>query len=324
MKYRKLGRTNLKISEIGFGSWGIGKSSWKGADDSESLHALYKAVELGINFFDTALVYGNGHSENLIGQIIKDSSEELFVATKVPPKNIIWPAKTGIPIESVFPPEHVFQSTEKSLINLDLECVDLLQFHVWNDEWTSNLDWFEPIEKLKDQGKIKFFGISINDHQPENAIKLIKTGLVDSVQVIFNIFDQSPKDNLFPVCLEHNIGVIIRVPFDEGALTGKINRQSKFPKKDFRNQYFQGTRKRQVEERMAKLEIFIGEEISSLPELALKYCLSWEAVSTVIPGMRKLEHVLSNCAASDDRKLSSAQLLELEGHKWIRNFYPSN
>jgi len=321
MHYRRLGKTGLMVSEIGFGAWGIGAGMWRGASDEESLRALHEAADLGVNFFDTALVYGDGHSERLVGRFLRERQETLYVATKVPPKNGLWPARPGIPLEEVFPANHVIASAEQSLRNLKLERVDLLQLHVWNDEWLDQGDWYGPIEKLKREGKIRFFGVSINDHQPENVLALIATGLVDTVQVIFNIFDQSPLRKLFPVCLEKDIGVIVRVPFDEGALTGKITPETTFPEGDFRATYFRGDRKKQVAERVLKLKPFLSGEIPTLPDLALRFCLSWDAVSTVIPGMRRVEHVRANCAVSDGRRLLPEVLDQLRAHAWDKNFY---
>lgn len=321
MNYRTFGRTNINVSEIGFGAWGIGKALWKGAEDDESLRALNAAIDMGLNFIDTALAYGNGHSEQLIAQLLKERSERIYVASKVPPKNFKWPAQPGIPIENVFPPDHLTICTEKSLKNLDVDCLDVQQMHVWNDEWLSDPEWFAPIEKLKRDGKIQFFGVSINDYQPENAIQLIETGLVDTVQVIFNIFEQTPAEKLFPACIKHNIGVIVRVPLDEGGLSGKINRNTTFPSGDFRNSYFRGDRKQKVEEQVKKLEEFLGSEAESIPELALKFSLGFEAVSTIIPGMRTVNHAKSNCAISDKPRLSPATISKLGEHADNRNYY---
>jgi aryl-alcohol dehydrogenase-like predicted oxidoreductase len=222
MKYRVLGRTELKVSEIGFGAWGIGKSGWIGASDDESLKALNRSIDLGVNFIDTALGYGDGHSEQLVGQLVRQRAETIYVATKIPPKNEVWPARAGTAVAETFPADHVIKCTEKSLKNLGLGTIDLQQFHVWSDEWVDQGDWIGAIQKLKDQGKIRSFGVSINDYQPENAIKLIETGALDTVQVIYNIFEQNPEEKLFPACQRHNIGVIVRVALDEGGLTGKI------------------------------------------------------------------------------------------------------
>ena len=308
-------------TEKGFESWGIGGKMWADSNDEESIKALHRAIELGVNFIDTALVYGDGHSERLIGKVLKETRENVYVATKIPPKNMVWPALKGTPLREVFPYEHIIKSTEQSLKNLGVDAIDLQQFHVWNDEWARMDEWWEAIQKLKEEGKIRFFGVSINDHEPWNAIELIKTGRVDTVQVIYNIFDQSPEDELFPICMQYNIGVIVRVPFDEGSLTGKITPETKFPDGDWRNRYFRDDRKQQVWERVKKLEKLLGNEAQTLSELALRFCLSHEAVSTVIPGMRKVQHVEENVKVSDGRKLSQKMLFELRKHRWVRNFY---
>lgn len=321
MHYRTLGRTGLQVSEIGFGAWGIGKSEWVGADDEESLRALHRAIDLGVNFIDTALAYGDGHSEHLVGQVVRQRGERVYVATKVPPKNGEWPARPGVPVEEVFPAEHVLACAEQSLKNLGLETVDLLQFHVWNDEWVGQGDWLEAVQRLKEQGKIRFFGVSINDHQPANAIKLIETGVVDTVQVIYNIFDQSPEDELFPACQKHRVGVIVRVPLDEGGLTGKITPDTTFPPGDFRNEYFAGNRKREVYERVQRIVEDLGITMDEMPETALRFTLSHPAVSTVIPGMRSVRNVERNCAVGDGKGLPAAQVAKLRNHRWIRSFY---
>jgi aryl-alcohol dehydrogenase-like predicted oxidoreductase len=321
MKYRTLGRTGLQISEIGYGAWGIGGAMWQGSDDRESIRALHRAVDLGLNFIDTALVYGDGHSESLIGKLLKERNEPLIVASKLPPKNGKWPARPGTPLHEAFPYDHIVKCTEQSLRNLDIAAIDAQQFHVWLDEWTENTEWQDAVEVLKQQGKIRHFGISLNDHQPFNALKVGAAGLVDSVQVIYNIFDQSPEDQLFPLCMNKNIGVIVRVPLDEGGLTGAIVPETTFPKGDFRNRYFRDDRKRQVADRVEKLKGLLGPEAATLPELALRFCLHHPAVSSVIPGMRTLANVEANCGISDGRALTPDVLTELRKHRWDRNFY---
>jgi aryl-alcohol dehydrogenase-like predicted oxidoreductase len=321
MKYRILGKTNLNVSEISFGAWGIGGGMWKGSDDVESMRTLHRAVDLGVNFIDTALAYGRGHSEQLIGNLLKERKERLHVATKIPPKNQQWPARAGSSVGDAFPKNYIIECTEKSLKNLGTECLDVQQFHVWLDEWLHEGDWWEAIQNLKEQGKIRAFGVSINDHAPETALELVKSGLADTVQVIYNIFDQSPEDNLFPVCREKNVGVIVRVPFDEGGLTGRITPETTFPERDWRNRYFQDDRKKQVWEKAQELQKLLNGEAKSLPELALRFCLNHPAVSTVIPGMRTVEHVESNIAVSDGRLLSDSLRSELKHHVWQRNFY---
>ena len=321
MNYRKLGRTGLEVSEVGYGAWGIAGDAWLGAKDEESLRALNRAIDLGLDFIDTALAYGEGHSERLVGKVVAERDEAIQVATKVPPKNRIWPAPSGLHPDEVFPGDYVRECTERSLENLGVEALDIQQFHVWQDEWLGEGDWQEAVEDLKREGKIRHFGVSINDHQPANAIKLIESGLVDTVQVIYNVFDQSPEDGLLPACLEHGVGVIVRVPFDEGALTGAITPETTFGEGDFRNDYFRDDRKRQVQERVRAIVSELGVTEDEIAETALRYILSHPAVSTVIPGMRSVRNVERNMRVADGKGLPEDQVRLLKNHRWIRNFY---
>ncbi|MGH9525582.1 MAG: aldo/keto reductase [Terriglobales bacterium] len=319
MHYRTLGRTGLKVSEIGFGSWGISGRQWIGAEDANSLRALHAARDAGVTFFDTALAYGDGHSEQLLARAF-GRSREVVIASKAPPKNLIWPAAPDSRLEEVFPREHVLESLETSYRNLGRE-IDLYQFHVWNDSWADLPEWQGTAEAIRRSGRARFIGISINDHQPNNALRALETGLVDAVQVIYNIFDQSPEDELFPYCQQHHIGVIARVPFDEGALTGRVRPETKFPPEDFRNQYFSGQRKEQVWDRVNQITRSLGIGMEQMPEAALRFCLSSPAVSTVIPGMRTPAHAQANAAASSRGALAPAQLAELRPYRWEKNFY---
>ena len=321
MNQRRLGRTGLQVSEIGYGAWGIGKSMWLGADDDESLAALNRAIDLGVTLIDTALGYGDGHSEQLVGRVVRERPEAIVVATKIPPKNMTWPAPDGIDPDEAFPADHVRRCTERSLSNLGLDTIDVQQFHVWSDEWVGRGTWLEGVEALKSEGKIRAFGVSINDHQPSNAIKLIESGAVDTVQVIYNVFDQSPEDELLDACAEHGIGVLARVPFDEGSLTGAIGPDTEFPEGDFRNRYFRGDRKQQVAERVQAILDDLGIERDQLPEVALRYVLSHPAVSAAIPGMRSLRNVERNAAVGDGRGLPAEQVAALKQHRWVRDFY---
>jgi aryl-alcohol dehydrogenase-like predicted oxidoreductase len=321
MHYRRLGKTGWQVSEIGFGAWGIGRSFWVGAEDQESLAALHAAVDAGVNFIDTALVYGDGHSETLVGQVVRDRKERLYVATKVPPLNEHWPALASDRTSDCFPPDHILKSTEQSLKNLKMECVDLQQLHVWRDEWMEDQRWLEALHKLKQQGKVRAIGVSINDHEPDTALKLVASGIIDTVQVIYSIFDQSPTDALLPACIKHDVGVLARCPFDEGALTGAIRADTTFPPGDWRNDYFKGDRRAQVAARIEPLKKLLGSESKTLPELALRYCLAHSAVGTVIPGMRTSKHVTSNCSVSDGRRLSESLVGTLKLHAWKKNFY---
>jgi aryl-alcohol dehydrogenase-like predicted oxidoreductase len=321
MNQRPLGRTGLQVSEIGYGAWGIGQTMWLGADDDESMRALNRAADLGVTFFDTALAYGDGHSEQLVGALVRERDEPLAVATKIPPKNMVWPAPTGIDPDEAFPADYVIECTERSLRNLGLDTIDLQQFHVWSDDWVGRGSWLDAIEQLKADGRIRAFGVSINDHQPANALALIESGNVDAVQVIYNVFDQSPEDELLPACAEHGIGVLARVPFDEGSLTGTIAPDTEFPEGDFREHYFRDGRKAEVGEHVQAILDDLGIERDQLPEVALRYILSHPAVSTVIPGMRSVRNVERNAALGDGRGLPDEQVNALKRHRWERNFY---
>ena len=320
MNYRKLGRTNFEISEIGFGAWGIGGKQWLGNDDEESLTSLRRAIDLGVNLIDTALAYGDGHSERLTGRVVRETGHKVHVATKVPPKNNIWPVKPGDPIGDVFPYDHIMLSAEQSLRNLGLETIDLLQLHTWTAEWAARDEWRRAFEDLKRTGKIRATGISLRSHLPESGVDAIRTGLIDALQVLYNIFDQSPERELFPLCQKENIGVLARVPLDEGGLTGTIDVNTTFPAGDFRAGYFRGDRKKELVRRLSALRADLAPD-ASLPETALRFCISHPAVSTVIPGMRKPKHVETNTAVSDLGPLPAATLAILRRHTWDRSFY---
>jgi aryl-alcohol dehydrogenase-like predicted oxidoreductase len=294
---------------------------WIGAEEKESLRALNRAVDLGVNFIDTALVYGDGESERLVGRLLRERKETVFVATKIPPKNLTWPARKGVPVAKVFPGEHILRSCENSLRNLGRDSVDLLQLHVWRDEFLKEEGWRDQLLSLRQAGKARFLGVSINDHDPGSALKAVATGLFDAVQVIYNIFDPTPADDLFPACAKHGVGVLARVPLDEGGLTGQITPTTVFPKGDFRNHYFGGERRREVFKRTEALRGLLDGEAKSLPELALRFCLSPDAVTTVIPGMRRTTTVEANAQISDGRRLSPSLLERLKTHAWPRNFY---
>jgi aryl-alcohol dehydrogenase-like predicted oxidoreductase len=321
MNYRRLGRTGIDVSEIGYGAWGIGGKQWLGGEDDESLKALRRAIERGVNFIDTALAYGEGHSEQLVGEVVRQAQGKVWVATKIPPKNQLWPARPGIGIEEVFPSPYAVQCTERSLRNLKMETVDLQQFHVWNPEWIGRDEWRRTIEDLKKSGKVRWFGISINDHQPDSALELIHTGLIDTVQVIYNIFDQTPEERLFPLCRKADIGVLARVPLDEGALTGTLTAATAFPKGDFRRYYFRGDHLRQAVEHVEALKADLADQPDTLAETALRFCISHPAVSTVIPGMRRVSTVESSTSVSSKGPLPAPVMERLRRHAWNKNFY---
>lgn len=320
MQYRQFGNTHLTVSEIGYGAWGIGGKQWKGGDDSESSRALRRAFDLGLNFVDTALAYGDGHSERLIAGALREAPGPVFTATKVPPKNRVWPAPANIDIRKVFPSDYIIQCTEQSLKNLGIERIDLQQLHVWDPGWLQQDEWRNALATLRESGKVRYFGVSINDHQPGTALDLIRSREVDSVQVIYNIFDQSPESELLPLARQLGVAVIARVPFDEGSLTGSIREDSSFENDEFRAFYFRGNRKREVRERVERLQADTDAS-GPLPEVALRFCLSQPAVSTVIPGMRSIRNVEANCAVSGKGPLPSETLEKLRNHAWRKNYY---
>ena len=321
MHYRKLGPTEAEVSEIGYGAWGIGGNQWQGGADDESLRALRRAFELGVNLVDTALAYGEGHSEQLVGRVARETFHHVYIATKIPPKNRIWPATPTSSIADVFPYDYIVQSTEQSLRNLGVEQIYLQQFHVWTDAWIDQDEWRRAIEDLRASGKVRYFGVSISEHDPNSALEAVKSGLFTAVQVIYNIFDQSPEEKLFPLCVKHKVGVLARVPLDEGGLTGTITEDTRFAPGEFRESYFRGDRKREVVEHVEALKRDLADVPGTLPQIALRFCLSNKAVSSVIPGMRRVQTVESSCKASVAGMLDPRTLAILKRHAWERNFY---
>jgi aryl-alcohol dehydrogenase-like predicted oxidoreductase len=320
MKYRKLGRTGFEVSDIAHGLWGM--SGWSGSEDRESLEALQLGVDLGCNFFDSAWAYGDGKSDSLLGQIIaRNKGKRSYAASKIPPKNLKWPASPKDKLRDVFPADHVFKYARIILQNLGTESIDVLQYHVWDDSWTDDPEFRKTVEKLKSEGLIRAFGLSLNRWEPENGIKALHTGLVDVVQVIYNIFDQSPEDKLFPVCQELDIGVIARVPLDEGSLGGNMTAETRFPESDWRSRYFGPENLAATLERVEKLKAVVPKGMS-LPEMSLRFILSNPAVSTTIIGMRKLDHVRQNIGLSDAGGLNDGLLGELKKHRWDRKPKP--
>jgi aryl-alcohol dehydrogenase-like predicted oxidoreductase len=316
MQYRTFGRTGWRVSEIGYGMWGM--AGWTGSVDEESERSLDQAVELGCTFFDTAWAYGDGRSEQLLGRLLKRHPDtRLYTATKIPPKNRKWPARPEYPLDEVFPADYIREYTEASLRNMDVATVDLQQFHVWTDTWATDNRWQRAVSSLKEEGLARAIGISINRWQPTNVLKALETGLIDSVQVVYNIFDQAPEDELFPECQRRNIAVIARVPFDEGSLTDTLTADSTWPEGDFRNIYFQPENLRNTVERVGRLRPAVPKGMT-MPELALRHILQHPAVSTVIPGMRKLQHVEANLRASDAQQLAEGVMAELKRHRWDR------
>jgi aryl-alcohol dehydrogenase-like predicted oxidoreductase len=316
MRYREFGSTGWDVSEVGYGMWGM--AGWTGSDDEESLHSLERAVELGCNFFDTAYAYGDGHSEKLLGEILRRHPDQhLYAATKIPPKNRRWPARAEYPLDDVFPPDYIREYAERSLRNIGIETIDLLQFHVWSDAWADDPRWQRAVDALKTEGLVRAIGISINRWEPTNVLRALDTGLIEAVQVVYNVFDQNPEDELLPACREKKIAVIARVPFDEGSLTGTLTKDSRWPDGDFRNLYFRPHNLVPTLERVERLKPVVPDGMT-MPELALRHILANPDVSTVIPGMRKRAHVEANLGASDMGPLPEILLDELRGHRWDR------
>lgn len=316
MQQRTFGRTGWPVSEIGYGLWGMG--GWTGSNDDESITALGRAIVLGCTFFDTAWAYGRGKSEQLLGEARRRYPHApIRIATKIPPKNMRWPANADDPVSDTYPADHIREYTEISLKNLDAGHIDLQQFHVWSDSWAESDDWKRGVRALKDEGLVRAFGISVNRWQPTNVMRALESGLIDSVQVVYNIFDQAAEDELFPYCQTHNIAIIARVPFDEGSLTGTLTPDSRWPEGDWRNTYFTPEKLADTLARVERLEPLVPEGME-LPELALRFILEHPAVSTTIPGMRRVSHVERNLAASDGVRLPPRLRDALRTHRWVR------
>ena len=316
MNYRRFGKTGWQVSEIGYGMWGMG--DWKNSDDEESLNSLQRALDLGCNFFDTAWIYGRGHSEKLLRELIKvNPDKQLYAATKIPPKNFMWPSIREYTLDDCFPPDHIQKFVEISLTNIGVSSIDLIQLHTWEDLWLEDERWIKKLMELKEQGTVKAIGISLNRWEPWNGVKAVESGLIDAVQVIYNIFDQNPEDKLFPACRKHDVGVIARVPFDEGTLTGTLTKDSTWPEGDWRNTYFVTENLNASVEHADALKPLIPEGMT-MAEVALRFIYKESVVSTIIPGMRKLKHVESNIATSDAGPLQPSLIAELKKHRWDR------
>ena len=316
MNYRRFGRLGWRVSEVGYGMWGM--AGWTGSDDAESLAAMQLAVELGCNFFDTAWGYGEGRSERLLGTLVRGNpGATIYTATKVPPKNRRWPSHHGDRLGDVFPADHVREYAERSLVNLGLPHIDLLQFHVWEDAWAGDERWQRAVDDLRREGLVRAIGVSVNRWEPSNVVNTLRTGLVDAVQVIYNIFDQSPEDELLPLCRELDVGVIARVPFDEGSLTGTLTAESRWPAGDWRNSYFVPENLGPTLERVAAIRPLVPEG-TSMAELALRFILANRDIGVVIPGMRKSAHVRANIGTSDAPAVSQPLLERLRAHRWDR------
>ncbi len=316
MKFRKFGRTGWMVSEMGYGMWGMG--GWLGSVDEESMRALQRAVDLGCNFFDTAWGYGEGKSESMLGQLVRANPQKrLYTATKIPPKNLEWPSRRQDTLDDCYPPDHVEKYVHASLKNAGLESFDLMQFHTWEDSWLDDPRWISMLDDLRRQGLIRAVGISMNRWEPWNGVRAVRSGLIDAVQVIYNIFDQNPEDELFPACRENDVAVIARVPFDEGSLTGTLTKETRWPEGDWRNTYFVPENLNSSVEHADALRPLIPPGMT-MPEMALRFILNNPDVATIIPGMRRPANVEANMAASDAGPLPAGLHAQLRKHRWDR------
>ena len=316
MNQRPFGSTGWSVGDVGYGMWGL--AGWTDSDDAQSMEALQLSVDLGCNFFDTARAYGDGKSERMLGQLVRANADKtLYVATKIPPKNLTWPSRRGFALDDVFPSDYIRSSTEESLKNLGLSHIDLMQFHVWEDAWADRDEWQRAIDDLKREGLVRAVGISINRWEPANAVHTLRTGLIDSVQVIYNIFDQAPEDELFPLCRSLGVGVIARVPFDEGSLTGTLTKESTWAASDWRSTYFVPENLTSTVDHVEQLRPEVPEGMS-MPDLAMRFILSNPDVDVVIPGMRKARNVRGNIASSDAGPLPPGLIETLRRHRWDR------
>ena len=322
MKYRRLGKTGMEVSEIGFGAWAIG-SHWGAQSDEDSREAFHTAIDNGVNFVDTAFIYGEGKSERIIARLSKERSERIYVTTKTPPTDGPWPPSPYCRAEERFPEKYLREKVEEHLRNLDAECIDILLLHTWTRAWNEAPRPFEVLRKLCEEGKIQFIGISTPEHDQNAVIELMQKGVIDVVEVIFNIFEQEPVAQLLPVAAQCGVGTIIRVPFDESSLTGKLTKDTKFEEGDFRNAFFSGDRLARTAERVEKIREDIGDTDLTLAQIALRFALDQEGVSTVIPGIRNKWQAEANTAVSDLPPLAPDIADKLRKHMWNRAFWYS-
>ncbi len=321
MKSRGFGKTGLRVSEVGFGAWALGEAWWGTQDDGESIKALHRAAELGANFIDTAQVYGEGKSEAIIARFRKEWKGDLIVATKTPPEAGSWPPSPYDPPEIAFSPAYLRANVEKRLRSLQTDCIDILQLHCWSRAWNKDPRPFETLRQLKQEGKIRLIGVSTPEHDQNCVVDLIRNGWVDSVQVIYNLFEQDPAAEILPAAQEHGVGIIVRMAFDEGALTGKFTRETVFPKGDFRADYFRGDRLGRVVDRVEKIRADVAGSGYTLPQAALKFAMSHPGVSTVIAGIRNVAQAEMNLAVSELPELPPELLKELRTHFWRRSIW---
>lgn len=321
MRSRPFGKHGFDVSEIGFGAWAIG-GSWGPQAEDDSLAALNRALDLGVNFIDTAAGYGNGKSERIISSVLKGRKEsEVVVATKTPPAPGDWPPSPYDDAEARYSMEYLRQNIAERLEANGTEKLDVLQLHTWTRAWNRNPTPFAHLRELQQEGFVGLIGISTPEHDQNSVIDLMRGGWIDTVQVIYNLFEQEPAAELLDVAGETGTAVIVRVAFDEGVLTGKFTNETTFPEGDFRRGYFEGDRLSRAVARTEEIRKDIAETGLTMAQVALKFALSHPAVSTVIPGMRNAAQAEANCAVSDLPDLDPELLTTLRRHNWRRAFW---
>ena len=323
MRYRKFGKTGWDVSEIGFGAWQIG-ASWAGQTESDSLAALNTALDNGCNFIDTAQGYGDGKSEQIIARVLSDrksSSSHIYVATKIPPSPGAWPPSPYDRIEERYPEKYLRERLERSLKDLRIDCIDLLQLHTWTRAWNRNPVALETLRKFKQAGKIRAIGISTPEHDQDSLVDLMRNDWLDSVQVIYNIFQQQPQAEFLPTAREKGVAVIVRCALDESGLGGRLTSNTKFGEGDVRNGYFAGDRLARTVHRVQKIKETIGDAEPTVASAAIKFAMKPAAVSTVIVGTRNADQALINCGLSDQAPLTDDLEHKLRDHQWLRSFW---
>ena len=325
MKYRPFGKHPFACSEIGFGAWAIG-GSWGAQADTDSLAALHRALDLGVNFIDTAAGYGDGRSERLIGQVLRERAaagkkEKVFVATKTPPAAGLWPPSPYCRADERYAEKYLRENISTRLACLGAQKLDLLQLHTWTRAWNRNPTPFKVLRQLQREGLVGLIGVSTPEQDQNSVIDLMRGGWVDSVQVIYNLFDQEPAAELLDVAHEHGVGIIVRVAFDEGVLTGKFTPETKFAADDFRAKYFEGDRLARAIAHTEEIRRDLAGSGFTLAEAALKFVLAHPAVTTVIPGIRNVAQADANCGVSDSPGLPRELLERLRRHNWRRGVW---
>jgi aryl-alcohol dehydrogenase-like predicted oxidoreductase len=326
MQTRSLGSEGPTVSEIGFGGWAIG-GDWGQQPDSQSTAALHAAIDRGINLIDTAAGYGEGHSEKIIAGVLAERSEDIFVATKTPPTSGPWPPSPYCRWQDRYSAAYLRDNVHQRLQNLKRDRIDLLQLHTWTAAWNDDPQPLLVLRQLKEQGKIGLIGVSAPEHDQACVIQLMRDGLIDTVQVIFNLFQQEAASQILPVAAETGTGVLIRVALDEGSLTGKYGADHEYAESDFRRKFFQGDRQNRTVNRVNEirrdLERFGIDDQYSLADVALKFVLARPEVSSVLVGMRNTDQVEKNCRVSTRRDLNPEIIQHLHRHDWRRGVWYS-